>query len=95
MQIGPAISPADRSAPPPRNPPPAQGYLEAVTAEYDQEDGRPGSMGPELDALDEDLLSADLEADLDGDFGRDLLAEHHAAHHGPPQLARTSQNSFF
>ena len=44
-------------------------------AEYDKADGRPGSIGPDLDALDEDILSADLEADLDGDFGEDALDE--------------------
>ena len=38
-----------------------------------KEEGRPGSMGPDLDALDEDFLSADLKADLDGDFGADAL----------------------
>ena len=44
-------------------------------AEFDKEDGRPDSMGPGLGALDDDLLSADLEADLDGDFGEEPLDE--------------------
>ncbi len=44
-------------------------------AEYDKEDGRPGFLGPDLDALDEDLLSADLEADLDGDIGEEARDE--------------------
>ncbi len=44
-------------------------------AEYDKEGGRPGPVGPDLGALDEDFLSADLEVDLDGDFGEDALAE--------------------
>ena len=55
-------------------------------AEYDKEDGRPGSSGPELDALDEDLLSADLEADLDGDFGEDALDEGGLGDSGDPGL---------
>ena len=44
-------------------------------AEHDTEDGRPGSMGPDLGALGEDHLSADLEAELDGEFGDDTLDE--------------------
>ena len=55
-------------------------------AEYDKEDGRPGSMGPDLDALDEDLLSADLEADLDGEFGEDALDEGDPGDSGDPGL---------
>ncbi|MEE9208974.1 MAG: hypothetical protein V3U23_00870, partial [Kiloniellales bacterium] len=55
-------------------------------AEYDKEDGRPGSIGPDLDALDEDLLSADLEADLDGDFGGDALDEGGLDDSGAPGL---------
>ena len=44
-------------------------------AAFDKEDGRPDSMGPGLGALDDDLLSADLEADLDGDIGEEPLEE--------------------
>ncbi len=44
-------------------------------AEYGKDDGRPGSIGPDLDDLDEDYLSADIEADLDGDFGDGPLDE--------------------
>ena len=53
-------------------------------AEYDKEDGRPGSIGPDLDALDEDLLSADLEVDLDGDVGEDALDEGGLGDSGDP-----------
>ena len=44
-------------------------------AKFGEEDGHPGSIGPDLGALDEDLLSADLEADLDGDIGDGELGE--------------------
>ena len=44
-------------------------------AEDDAHDGPPGPRVPDLGALDEDCLSADLEADLDGDFGEDALDE--------------------
>ncbi|MEE8499669.1 MAG: hypothetical protein V3S27_03775, partial [Kiloniellales bacterium] len=55
-------------------------------AEYDKVDGRPGSMGPDLDAFDEDLLSADLEADLEGYFGEDALDEGGLDDSGDPGL---------
>lgn len=44
-------------------------------ADYVEEDGRFGSIGPDLGALDEDLLSADLEVDLDGDLGGGALGD--------------------
>ncbi len=44
-------------------------------AEIDKGVGRPGSDGPDLGGLDEDILTADLEADLVGDLGDDGLGE--------------------
>ena len=42
-------------------------------ADIDKGVGRPGSDGPDLGGLDEDILTADLEADLVDDLGDDGL----------------------
>ncbi len=42
-------------------------------ADIDRSVGRPGSDGPDLGGLDEDILTADLEADLVDDLGDDGL----------------------
>ena len=44
-------------------------------AEFDKGIGRPGSDGPDLGGLDEDILTADLEADLVDDLEDDGLGE--------------------
>ena len=44
-------------------------------ADIDRGVGRPGSDGPDLGGLDEDILTADLEADLVDDLGDDGLGE--------------------
>ncbi len=44
-------------------------------ADIDKGVGRPGSDGPDLGGLDEDILTPDLEADLGDDLGDDGLGE--------------------
>ena len=44
-------------------------------ADIDRGVGRPGSDGPDLGGLDDDILTADLEADLVDDLGDDGLGE--------------------